>query len=277
MKYTGIMYNFEIFHMREKNIPLDTLEIKETIQSFAIEPNGHKLIVISGENVRTNVTFYKMVKGGKIETLKVINQQVTQAFWSPNGQFVVLAALKPGSSGTGQLLFVDTADMQIMSKPEHADLSDVEWDPTGRYVATSVAHWSAKRDNAFKLWNFQGNLVFEKNVERLALLRWRPRPQSLLTEENIKEIRKNLKVTSKVFEQRDRLLRTGESVKQQEHRRKLLQDFQVLKDKNTNRLEIQKQERIRLRGRDTDTVFSQNQYSEEIVEFLLKTEEIEVK
>jgi hypothetical protein len=34
--------------------------------------------------------------------------------------------------------------MSIMSKPEHPDLSDVEWDPTGRYVGTSVNLWSAK-------------------------------------------------------------------------------------------------------------------------------------
>jgi translation initiation factor 3 subunit B len=48
------------------------------------------------------------------------------------------------TSSGGQLIFVDTGDMSIMSKPEHPDLSDVEWDPTGRYVGTSVNLWSAK-------------------------------------------------------------------------------------------------------------------------------------
>jgi len=85
--------------MREKNVPLDTLEVKEIIQSFAVEPNGHKLIVITGENIRTNATFYKMGQGqksGKIETLKVMTQPVTAAIWAPNGQYVVLAAMKTG-------------------------------------------------------------------------------------------------------------------------------------------------------------------------------------
>jgi translation initiation factor 3 subunit B len=83
--------------MREKNVPLDTLEVKETIQSFALEPSGNKLVVISGELLRTNVTFYKMGQGqksGKIETLKVITQPVTTAVWAPNGQYVVLATIK---------------------------------------------------------------------------------------------------------------------------------------------------------------------------------------
>ena len=76
--------------MREKNVPLDTLEVKgkrpdsielptntnilpvDTIQSFAVESVGHKLVIITGEGVRTNVTFYKMGQGqksGKVETL----------------------------------------------------------------------------------------------------------------------------------------------------------------------------------------------------------------
>ena len=90
----------------------------ESVQSFAIESTGHKLIVITGENLRTNVTFYKMGQGqksGKIEVLssycspagrrdefsrmflsftEVLAQPVTTAIWSPNGQYVLLAAMK---------------------------------------------------------------------------------------------------------------------------------------------------------------------------------------
>lgn len=31
VKYSGIYYSFEIFHMREKGIPVDSIEIKENI------------------------------------------------------------------------------------------------------------------------------------------------------------------------------------------------------------------------------------------------------
>lgn len=33
VRYAGLYYNFEIFHMREKGIPVDSLEIKEQIQA----------------------------------------------------------------------------------------------------------------------------------------------------------------------------------------------------------------------------------------------------
>ena len=48
------------------------------------------------------------------------------------------------SSSGGQLVFVDATDATIMSKQEHPDISDVEWDPTGRYVTSYVNLYSAK-------------------------------------------------------------------------------------------------------------------------------------
>lgn len=44
----------------------------------------------------------------------------------------------------GALAFVDTSDCTVMSIAEHYMASDVEWDPTGRYVITSVSWWSHK-------------------------------------------------------------------------------------------------------------------------------------
>jgi hypothetical protein len=76
------------------------------------------------------------------------------------------------------------------------------------------------------------------------------------------------------------MLRTGESAKQQEQRRKLLDEFQRLKNKITERLANQKQQRIKLRGGvDTDSLFEQSSSNvrEEVVEFLIKTEETEYK
>ena len=76
------------------------------------------------------------------------------------------------------------------------------------------------------------------------------------------------------------MLRTGESAKQQEQRRKLLDEFQKLKEKNLRRLTTQKPQRMKLRGGvDTDALFEQqtSNVGEEIVEFLIKSEEVEYK
>lgn len=47
-------------------------------------------------------------------------------------------------SMNGALAFVDTSDCIMMNIAEHYMASDVEWDPTGRYVVTSVSWWSHK-------------------------------------------------------------------------------------------------------------------------------------
>lgn len=44
----------------------------------------------------------------------------------------------------GALAFVDTSDCTMMNFVEHYMASDVEWDPTGRFLVTSVSWWSHK-------------------------------------------------------------------------------------------------------------------------------------
>uniref|UniRef100_A0A452QBU0 Eukaryotic translation initiation factor 3 subunit B n=1 Tax=Ursus americanus TaxID=9643 RepID=A0A452QBU0_URSAM len=199
----GVVTNFEIFRMREKQVPVDVVEMKETIIAFAWEPNGSKFAVLHGEAPRISVSFYHVKNNGKIELIKMFDkQQANTIFWSPQGQFVVLAGLR---SMNGALAFVDTSDCTVMNIAEHYMASDVEWDPTGRYVVTSVSWWSHKVDNAYWLWTFQGRLLQKNNKDRFCQLLWRPRPPTLLSQDQIKQIKKDLKKYSKIFEQKDRL------------------------------------------------------------------------
>uniref|UniRef100_A0A5F8AGL6 Eukaryotic translation initiation factor 3 subunit B n=1 Tax=Macaca mulatta TaxID=9544 RepID=A0A5F8AGL6_MACMU len=219
----GVVTNFEIFRMREKQVPVDVVEMKETIIAFAWEPNGSKFAVLHGEAPRISVSFYHVKNNGKIELIKMFDkQQANTIFWSPQGQFVVLAGLR---SMNGALAFVDTSDCTVMNIAEHYMASDVEWDPTGRYVVTSVSWWSHKVDNAYWLWTFQGRLLQKNNKDRFCQLLWRPRPPTLLSQEQIKQIKKDLKKYSKIFEQKDRLSQSKASKELVERRRTKMEDF----------------------------------------------------
>ncbi|XP_075421716.1 eukaryotic translation initiation factor 3 subunit B [Ascaphus truei] len=269
----GMVTNFEIFRMREKQVPVDVVEMKDGIIAFAWEPNGSKFAVLHGEVPRISVSFYHVKNNGKIDLIKTYDkQQANTIFWSPQGQFLVLAGLR---SMNGALAFVDTSDCTIMNIAEHYTASDVEWDPTGRYVVTSVSWWSHKVDNAYWLWTFQGRLLQKNNKDRFCQLLWRPRPQTLLGQEEIKTIKKDLKKYSKIFEQKDRLSQTKASKELVDRRRTMMEEYKSYRELANKMYLDQKEERLELRGGvDTDELDSNvEDWEEETIEFFV-TEEI---
>lgn len=92
---SGIYYNLEVFHMREKQIPVDSVEIKETIQAFAWEPVGTKFAVIHGEPPSTSVSFFE-VKTGQTPTMvkKYERKPCNQLYWAPSGKKTLNLMLK---------------------------------------------------------------------------------------------------------------------------------------------------------------------------------------
>nr|CAG4648511.1 EOG090X01UY [Polyphemus pediculus] len=272
IKYSGIYYNLEVFHMREKQIPVDSVEIKEVIHSFAWEPVGSKFAVIHGESPATCVSFYE-VKTGQTPTLvkKYERKPCNQLFWSPAGQFIVLAGLR---SMSGTLEFIDTHDFTVMNTGEHFMATDVEWDPTGRYVATSVSWWGHKVDNAYWLWSFQGKILKRVPLDKFCQLQWRPRPPTLLTLQQTKDIKKTLKKYSAQFEVKDRLKMSKASKELVEKRRKLMQDYEDLRKRKQEEYIANRSARIKLRNNvDTDETEGRGgELEEETVEFFIKEE-----
>lgn len=69
--------SFEIFRLREKNVPIESLELKDTVQSLAWEPKvtliknkfdfqGNRFAIIHGEGTKPDVSFYQMEKTVKL-------------------------------------------------------------------------------------------------------------------------------------------------------------------------------------------------------------------
>ena len=151
-RYSGLYYNFEFFRIREKQIPVDSLEIKESCYAFAWEPNGQKFAIISGESPsRTTAAFYRIANAtptmaGKLELIKEFkNRAVLQISWSPQGQYCVLATTaskQQAATCHAEFYDVQNSDAQMLNKIEHDHMTDFEWDPTGRYFVTYVSYWN---------------------------------------------------------------------------------------------------------------------------------------
>ncbi|KAG1712168.1 Eukaryotic translation initiation factor 3 subunit B [Nymphon striatum] len=242
-KRKGMYSKFEVFHVKEKQIPVDGIEVKDSITAFAWEPVGNKFAIIHGENPNINVSFYS-TKAGITLLKKWERKQCNNLFWAPNGQFIILAGLRNMS---GTLEFIDTADMTVMAQQEHFMASDVEWDPTGRYVMTGVSYWGYKFDNAYWIWSFQGKLLQKQSCERFCQFLWRPRPSTLLTIQEIKDLKKNIKKYSAQFEMKDRMQLTKASKELIEKRRKMMDEFEAYRQSRIDVYEEQREMRLQLR------------------------------
>ncbi|CAK5280263.1 unnamed protein product [Mycena citricolor] len=172
----SIFCNLEIFRVREKDYPVEVVELKDTVTDFSWEPKGERFAIVStndpnygnpgpGITIKTDISFYQLDHGsGKndFKLLRTLPNRTSNAIrWSPRGRHVVLATV--GSSSKSELEFWDLdfniddtfrregqqvskeewgSGIQLLGTGDHYALTDVEWDPSGRYLATSASSWT---------------------------------------------------------------------------------------------------------------------------------------
>lgn len=227
--------NLEFFRLQEKAIPVEVLELKETVINFAWEPKGDRFAIVSRADTPTgpappahspaagqpapagkpNLSFYALerAKGalGKWRLLKNVEKKTANSlFWSPRGRFLVSANIVP--SGQVDMDFWDfdhdvsnnTEDnLSHIGSVEPYGTTDVQWDPSGRFVATYSSSWRHKIQNGYKVWDFRGSNLLEEDADHFGCLIWRPRPECLLSKDQKKKIRKDLKSYSRKFDEDD--------------------------------------------------------------------------
>lgn len=160
--------NLEIFRVREKGVPVEVVDsIKDTVINFAWEPKGDRFVLITTTEIvaatavppKTAVSFFcpEKIKGagvGNFKHIRTIEKKNSNAiYWSPKGRFVVVATVHSQQSFDLDFWDLDfegervesdkdlTANLQLMATADHYGVTDIDWDPTGRYVATSASMW----------------------------------------------------------------------------------------------------------------------------------------
>eukprot|EP00842_Homolaphlyctis_polyrhiza_P003378 jgi/Hompol1/4040/HPOL_003462-RA len=286
-----IQTSFEVFRMREKDIPVDVADHKlgEDVAGLYWEPAGTKFTVFATEGQKSTATFYQVqqqtpgaVVGSSNVGTKAVKtcdaKNVNQVFWSPKGRFCVFAGIYGTPGMQGDLQFWDTDDFSILSTGEHHLCTDIAWDPTGRYVVSSVSSWRAQGDSGVMLWTFSGQQLTAQSIKQLKQILWRPRPPTLLTPAQQKAIRKNLKDYAKQFDAEDAALNTQLSAEERVRRAALWREWTQYQLECIEQYEQELEYRIELFGfdpdkgrEDDDTIEELEEWIEEIVD---ETEEI---
>ena len=160
--------NLELFSLRERNVPVDMLELPnkaEKVMAVAWEPRGHRFAALhGGADGRPSVSIYSMrdPKSGAATGVHLLhhlpNKQASSLHWSPAGRFLLLAGL--GGGHNGKLEWWDADEGAIMAAGEHFMATELEWDPTGRFVATCVTAVNSM-ENGYFVWSFSGQLLYK--------------------------------------------------------------------------------------------------------------------
>jgi len=237
-----------LFRIREKDIPIEQIEVKENIVAFAWEPKGTRFAIIHGEMPRPDVSFYNMDK--QVKHLKTIEKKsANNLFWSPQGSFIILAGLH---TLNGALEFFNVNDMETMGNDEHFMATAIEWDPSGRYVATVVSHWRHQLENGYNIYSFQGKMLKHVLKDKFYQLLWRPRPPSPLSDDRIQYIKQNIGKYTSVFEAKDKAIKEAEREEIRKQREEKRKEFEVYLKQKEEDYKKQKNERKQLIGEDSD-------------------------
>ncbi|KAF1355404.1 eukaryotic translation initiation factor eIF2A-domain-containing protein [Delphinella strobiligena] len=261
--------NLEIFRIREKGVPVEVVDaIKDTVINFAWEPKGDRFVLITAGEVpagaavppKTAVSFFcpEKAKGNQVGNFKLIRtvdkKNNNAIHWSPSGRFVLVATVL--SQQSFDLDFYDfdfegekdekdkdlTANLQLMATADHYGVTDIEWDPSGRFVATSASVWKHRMENGYHLYDFRGTLLREEPLEQFKQWAWRPRPERLLSKEEMKTVRKNLREWSKQFEEQDAAKKNTANRAVVEQRRRALDEWLAWRERTETNLREERQE-----------------------------------
>lgn len=298
----NIYTNLEIFRVKEKNYPVEVVELKDTATLFQWEPSGSRFAMLTTPDVginlaqgvtpKVNADFYSIdPKKGDFRLLRRLeNKNVNTIAWSPKGRFVVLATTSSSSKSELEFWDVDftiddttskkeTADpgstMQLLGTADHYGVTDISWDPSGRYVASVASAWKSSPEPGYVLFDFRGHELTKAPQEKFKQFVWRPRPASLLTKEDKRKVRKNLREFSKQFDEDDAAEESNVSAELIAMRQRLISEWNAWRSKRKRELaEEKKREGVATKVDKADEQLEQvEEWVEEIID---ETEEVVV-
>lgn len=273
-----ITTNFEIFRIRQKDMPIETVELEMNIVAFAWEPHGQRFAIIhgGGELNKNNVSIYSC-KGKDAKKLKAYDNRMANAlFWSPLGGYLVLAGFGQSFKGQFEWLDIDANESLTPGGVEHFQANECEWDPSGRYVITSATQpidpssWKYNMDNGYNVWSMQGQLLVTVKHENCYQIMWRPRPTNLLTKEQVAAIKANLKEKYwQKFEKEDDAVRKSQLSGAAKERAELKAQWKAFRQTKDKERAAEREHRIELRGGqesddEEDYVTVEQQVEEEV-------------
>jgi len=195
--------------------------------TFAWEPFGTRFAMVSTNDpaydprdrnpqAKFNIDFYQLdsKKGDFGRIAHLDGKMVNTITWSPKGRFIAFASRNNPSRFDLEFWDMEftvdevkkdgsATNVELLGSAEHYGVTDVLWDPSGRYLTTVGYAWQKSPEPGYILWDFKGQELRREQLEAFKQFLWRPRPPTLLTKEQQRKIRRDLKEYSRGFDEED--------------------------------------------------------------------------
>lgn len=91
------------------------------------------------------------------------------------------------------------------------------------------------------IWDFRGQELQKQPLEKFKQFVWRPRPATLVSKDDQKKVRKNLREYSRQFDEDDAAEESNVSAELLAHRRRLIDEWNAWRKKRTQELKAERQ------------------------------------
>jgi translation initiation factor 3 subunit B len=275
-----------VFHCKEKNYPWVEKKLgKEIVKDIKWDPTQPRICVIQeNKNISksaTTIRIFDFKRNNADEIFKIkpeISNNAIFCLWSPQGRYLCWHHEK------GERTFYDT-HCRYFKKKIHEGSQNIHWSPCGRYVVSTLvsqltdindSSQYTKEHNGWKMYNYKGDEIIhnkykidEKNNKKTFYsFCWRPRPKSILSNEEKLKIKKDLKDKYWVkYEMYDKKVLLNQLSKITKERMKKYKKWESYIDQWSKIQKYNKKIRIQLRqGKDSE---NENSYHGTVQEKVL--------
>lgn len=264
-------HSIGIMTVKDKNMPFSRTDKLGKVLYFEWEPDGSRYAVIHRASKREepNVSIFQVQdtmgsvdKGASKLKLFLAKRRVNQLYWAPNqnknsGRLVIVN-IDPQRRAGGEMEFIDLSkckngvndDSRTVKNLVHENMTDIEWDPSGRYLVTATTQFlrtTSGDDTRYIIWSYQGEKLFEHKIKYFYQILWRPRPKKL----NILNNSERQKIRSKVNrEWKDKFSKHDEKIRMTTVNKKLLENQRKFERYQHNMKSLQSKSKSILAKRD---------------------------
>jgi translation initiation factor 3 subunit B len=128
-------------------------------------------------------------------------------------------------------------------------------------------------ENGYAIWDFRGQELEKHILDRFKQFIWRPRPRTLLTKDQQRQVRRNLKEYSRTFDEEDATEESNVSAELIAHRKRLVDEWNAWRTRCKRDLADEKRSagQIEERSEGEDAKEEIEEWIDEVIE---QTEEI---